>query len=602
MPPAPAGAGVPTFGGFPGQAAGPVQPQQAVPLIGSTATVRATSPAVPAPEVPQASAVRAGGDPIRVGPFTLREALTVLAGGLVLLLSFFSLTGYVYHPIWALPGDLVLTTLVPLAAVGLIVARRLGKPSLRVGSFGVDQLAAVAGIGAVVGWIDVLSRAADTPTQWFGLVLALGLVVLTVVAPMIPGLREDFTARPALAPVPFAQGARVLSPRPRAPRSQAPVAGSAGVQTPSVASAHLGPSAAAPMMPGQPLPVPAPSGPPAPSPYAAAPHPQAAAVPASQATPGPQDAMAGARSVASTGGTTDPGQRPVASDVPVPPQAAPAPASPYAPLGVAWDDQTEIVDRAPRTPDGPAQAAEPGPRRRSDAGFGLHVDPETGPSDLDVFATLDRDGSVFIGDVRDTPDAGAAPHREATADADAIRRATAEATERATAAAERHAAEATALAEADAQRAASAAEVEASRALAHAEQRDAGERPTSDTAWAPTTANPRAIAGTGVRVPTNLERNELSDAGVYNWDAASTADSPSLATAAADPAHGTTHQAFWALAPVERAIVDESGATLFHIGPTAWALVIQDRGNAFVVRHADGRVGFLTDVTGVIRN
>ena len=32
--------------------------------------------------------------------------------------------------------------------------------------------------------------------------------------------------------------------------------------------------------------------------------------------------------------------------------------------------------------------------------------------------------------------------------------------------------------------------------------------------------------------------------------------------------------------------------------PTAWALVIEDRGEAFVVRHEDGRVGYLHDIGG----
>jgi hypothetical protein len=60
-------------------------------------------------------------------------------------------------------------------------------------------------------------------------------------------------------------------------------------------------------------------------------------------------------------------------------------------------------------------------------------------------------------------------------------------------------------------------------------------------------------------------------------------------------------QAFWALAPVERDVVDDNGLPLFTIGPTAWALVIEDRGDSFVVRHEDGRVGYLTDVSGVTR-
>ncbi|KAF2413803.1 hypothetical protein B1729_08060 [Microbacterium sp. B35-04] len=70
-----------------------------------------------------------------------------------------------------------------------------------------------------------------------------------------------------------------------------------------------------------------------------------------------------------------------------------------------------------------------------------------------------------------------------------------------------------------------------------------------------------------------------------------------------EPAVATApqHQAFWALVPEERDIVDEIGIPVFRIGPTAWALVIEDRGDAFVVRHEDGRIGYLHDVSGVTR-
>ncbi|CAN7260095.1 hypothetical protein LJR045_001163 [Microbacterium sp. LjRoot45] len=68
--------------------------------------------------------------------------------------------------------------------------------------------------------------------------------------------------------------------------------------------------------------------------------------------------------------------------------------------------------------------------------------------------------------------------------------------------------------------------------------------------------------------------------------------------AAAAPA---ASQAFWALSPVERDVVDENGFPVFTVGPTAWALVIEDRGDRFVIRHEDGRVGYLTDVSGVTR-
>ncbi|MCR2785865.1 hypothetical protein NQ154_14915 [Microbacterium sp. zg.B96] len=60
-------------------------------------------------------------------------------------------------------------------------------------------------------------------------------------------------------------------------------------------------------------------------------------------------------------------------------------------------------------------------------------------------------------------------------------------------------------------------------------------------------------------------------------------------------------QAFWALVPVERDVVDEYGVPLFRVGPEAWTLVIEDRNEIFVVRHEDGRVGYLHDVTGITR-
>ena len=69
-----------------------------------------------------------------------------------------------------------------------------------------------------------------------------------------------------------------------------------------------------------------------------------------------------------------------------------------------------------------------------------------------------------------------------------------------------------------------------------------------------------------------------------------------------EPEHQhTVHQAFWALAPEERDVHDERGVPIFRVGPTAWALVIEDRGSLYVIRHEDGRIGYLHDVTGVTR-
>ncbi len=70
---------------------------------------------------------------------------------------------------------------------------------------------------------------------------------------------------------------------------------------------------------------------------------------------------------------------------------------------------------------------------------------------------------------------------------------------------------------------------------------------------------------------------------------------------ATPPATRATQQPFWALTPEDRDVVDERGVPLFRVGPTAWALVLEDRGQVFVVRHEDGRVGYLHDVSGVTR-
>ncbi|UYO95912.1 hypothetical protein OED01_09845 [Microbacterium sp. M28] len=70
---------------------------------------------------------------------------------------------------------------------------------------------------------------------------------------------------------------------------------------------------------------------------------------------------------------------------------------------------------------------------------------------------------------------------------------------------------------------------------------------------------------------------------------------------ATNPRFAPTSQPFWALAPTERDVVDERGELLFRIGPDAWALVIEDRGGAFVVRHDDGRIGYLHDIDDITK-
>ena len=63
----------------------------------------------------------------------------------------------------------------------------------------------------------------------------------------------------------------------------------------------------------------------------------------------------------------------------------------------------------------------------------------------------------------------------------------------------------------------------------------------------------------------------------------------------------TNAQPFWALAPEQCEVHDFEGRPIYSIGPTAWALVLEDRGSYFVMRHDDGRIGYLHDTTNITR-
>lgn len=119
----------------------------------------------------------------------------------------------------------------------------------------------------------------------------------------------------------------------------------------------------------------------------------------------------------------------------------------------------------------------------------------------------------------------------------------------------------------------------------------------ADGTYAPVAEADAYDAGTADEPPYGAEPAE-ADAG---WDPDQVRDTyePVAQEPVAD--EPVRHQAFWALVPEERDVVDEHGAPLFRIGPTAWALVIEDHGDRFVVRHEDGRVGHLLDIEDVTR-
>jgi hypothetical protein len=113
---------------------------------------------------------------------------------------------------------------------------------------------------------------------------------------------------------------------------------------------------------------------------------------------------------------------------------------------------------------------------------------------------------------------------------------------------------------------------------------------------------PEIVSDTG-SIETLLQTAATAETGGGRFDEAY--DEPALgvddldATNPREPA--SVAQPFWVLAPTERDVHDERGEPLFRIGPDAWALVIEDRGGAYVIRHDDGRIGYLHEISDITK-
>lgn len=153
--------------------------------------------------------------------FSVRE-LGIVAAGLVVTLFSFLVPGNPFHDFgfsWVLASGVV------AAAAVLVLARRLAPQVLdRVGSLSIDQFASVAFSVSAVVWFGsvfagIAAGVAPGYATWLALVGALAGVALTVGAPHIPGLRDDFIGRPdALANVVAAPARPITAvPRPVAP-------------------------------------------------------------------------------------------------------------------------------------------------------------------------------------------------------------------------------------------------------------------------------------------------------------------------------------------------------------------------------------------------
>lgn len=81
-----------------------------------------------------------------------------------------------------------------------------------------------------------------------------------------------------------------------------------------------------------------------------------------------------------------------------------------------------------------------------------------------------------------------------------------------------------------------------------------------------------------------------------------TGSAPVSASGHVNGASSQSASPFWVWSPHPRPVVDEAGGEqLFEIGPDAWALAVEERDDALVIRHDDGRVGILTDIGGLTR-
>ncbi|WP_341958117.1 hypothetical protein [Microbacterium sp. LWH13-1.2] len=416
--------------------------------------------------------------------FTLRELLIVGVWLVAFISSFFPHA--VDASIWGTGIQWILPIGVPTVAVFLLILRRFSPDGIRrVGSLGIDQFASVAFSVAAVFWIGALWSAVAFAIEfgvfalsWSGivqLVASLALVVLTVFAPLVPGLREDFHGRLVTLAHRNANPVRPVIPRPRPEPTPA-------VEATSVSASR----GAEESSPGAPL--------------ASAGHATATVPEATAQDAAPQDVTA---------------------------QYAPDTTEHYAP-----DTTAQYV------PDEAVRSAEQVPHTtQAFPADGLDVE-LSGQQATDEVARLDLAQQVPLAA---HASGGGTGTEQATAD-------------------EEYA----------------PAYSRSSRGQEPEIVSDTGSIESLLGATAQDVSSPETTAFPAVDDHTDARANDAYDA-----------------APAAQP--------FWVLAPTERDVHDERGEAIFQIGPHAWALVIEDRGGAYVVRHDDGRIGYLHDIADITK-
>ena len=425
--------------------------------------------------------------------FTLRELLIVGVWLIAFIASFFPYVGD--SSIWGAGIQWVLPIGVPTVAVFLLVLRRFSPDGIRrVGSLGIDQFASVAFSVSAVFWLGALWNALAFAIEfgvfglpWNGVVqllAALALVVLTVFAPLVPGLKEDFQGRLVTLAHRNANPVRPVIARPRpepaAPGADAPVA----VEADTSADTDLRPAS-----------------------YAS---------PASSSDVAPE-AHTAATDAAPTAYATDAAPTAYVTDAYGTDAAPTAYGTDAAPTAYA----TDAAPTAYTTP--------------SAEGIDVELSREQA---TDEVARLDIAEQVPLSS---HASGGGTGTEETTSD------------EEYTPAYSR---------------------------------RSRGQEPeiVSDT------GSIESLLGATAR---DVSSPETTAFPAVEHDSDFAATSPQDAY--------STPQPFWILAPTERDVHDERGEVIFRIGPNAWALVIEDRGGAYVIRHDDGRIGYLHDISDITK-
>lgn len=458
--------------------------------------------------------------------FTLRELLIVGVWAIAFIASFFPHLGGV--SIWGTGIQWVLPVGVPTAAVFLLILRRFSPDGIRrVGSLGIDQFASVAFSVSAVYWLGALWSAVSVAIEigafglsWNGvvqLIAALALVVLTVFAPLVPGLKEDFHGRLVTLAHRNANPVRPVIPRPRPEPSAAPEVAADAAPSPATDPAPVAAVAAADASADE---------------VAAA---DASADAAAQDASWTTDASA------------QEWQAPFQEPQPVQePQAVESvqPAGDHALFiepalatdPVQTDDRGTVSAQAPVAEASPNSATPAYTTTPAPAG-GLDVE-LSGEQATDEVARIDLAQQVPLAA---HASGGGTGTEDTTADEDYVptysRR---------------------------------------SRGQSPEILSDTGSIESLLGATAYDVSSPRTVA-----LPTIDDERDLEETAAH---AAMTAAQP-----------------FWILAQTERDVHDERGDAIFRIGPSAWALVIEDRGGAYVIRHDDGRIGYLHDIADITK-